>query len=182
MTKKSRSKYILCTPWDEPTEIDIYNWKGGGLFINYWVRSFQEFERISPISGLIFYVVWNHMLVCDLPSYGDNVVAFIVTDEECVVPRYLPKVRFVFKTYGFQPWCSDSLPSPASALKCARDWAVWALEREARIGLVLDAAEKPDEVAARFERLTRHIRLLRVPQRDHLLGALRERRSVAPHK
>ncbi len=125
MTKKSRSKYILCTPWDEPTEIDIYNWKGGGLFINYWVRSFQEFERISPISGLIFYVVWNHMLVRDLPSYGDNVVAFIVTDEECVVPRYLPKVRFVFKTYGFQPWCGDSFPSPASALKCARDWAVW---------------------------------------------------------
>ena len=128
MTKESRSKYILPTPWDEPTEIDIYNWKDGGLYINYWVRTFQEFEKLSPLSGLTFYVIWHHIEIPDLPTYGDNVVAVLTTDEECVIPRYLNKVRYVFKSYGFQPWCGDSLrdPSPASVLKCARNWAVWA--------------------------------------------------------
>jgi hypothetical protein len=128
MTKKSRSTYILCTPWDRPTEIDIHNWKGGVLFLNYWVRAFQEFDKISRLEGLTIYLVWNHMLVPELPSYGKNVVAVLATDEECVIPRYLNKVRFVFKSYGFQPWCGDSIrdPSPASVLKCARDWALWA--------------------------------------------------------
>ncbi len=128
MTKESRSKYILLTPWGEPTEIDIYNWKDGGLYINYWVRTFQEFEKLSPLSGLTFYVIWHHIEIPDLPTYGDNVVAVLATDEECVIPRYLNKVRYVFKSYGFQPWCGDSLrdPSPASVLKCARNWAVWA--------------------------------------------------------
>ena len=128
MKKKSRSTYILCTPWDKPTELDIHNWKGGGLFLNYWVRAFQEFDKISRLEELTLYLVWNHMLVPELPSYGDNVVAVLATDEECVIPRYLNKVRFVFKSYGFQPWCGDSIqnPSPASVLKCARDWALWA--------------------------------------------------------
>ena len=61
MTKESRSKYILLTPWDEPTEIDIYNWKDGGLYINYLVRTFQEFEKLSLLSGLTFYVIWHHI-------------------------------------------------------------------------------------------------------------------------
>ena len=82
MTKQSRSRYILCSPWDKPSEIDIYNWKGDGPFIKYWVRVFQEFERISTLSGLTFYVVWNHILVPELPSYGDDVVAVIASDEE----------------------------------------------------------------------------------------------------
>lgn len=128
MTKESRSRYILLTPWDEPTEIDIDNWKDGGLFVTYWVRVFQEFEKISPLSGLTFYLVWNHILVPELPSYGENVVAVIATDEECAFPPYLNKVRFVFKTIGFYPWCGASLreQSAASVLKCARDWARWA--------------------------------------------------------
>ncbi len=128
MTKASRSKYVLLTPWDEPSEIDIYNRKDEGLFIRYWVRVFQEFEKISSLAGLTFYLVWNHILVPDLPSYGDNVVAILATDEECVIPVYLSKVRFVFKTIGFYPWCGASLreQSAASALKCARDWTRWA--------------------------------------------------------
>ena len=110
--------------------IDIYNWKDDGLFINYLVRVFQEFEKLSPVSGFTFYVVWNHMLVPDLPSYGDKVVAVLATDEECVIPRYLNKVRFVFKTWGFQPWCGVLLrdQSAASVLKCVRDWAKWAYQ------------------------------------------------------
>jgi hypothetical protein len=128
MTRRSRSRYILCSPWDKPSEIDIYNWKGDGPFIKYWVRVFQEFEKISTLSGPTFYVVWNHILVPELPSYGDDVVAVIASDEECVIPPYLNKVRFVFKTIGFYPWCGASVreQSVASVLKCARDWTRWA--------------------------------------------------------
>jgi hypothetical protein len=128
MTKVSRSRYILCTPWDKPIEIDIYNWKDEGLFIKYWLRVFQEFEKVSSLSGLTFYLVWNHILVPELPSYGDHVVAVLASDEECVIPPYVNKVRFVFKTIGFYPWCGASLreQSAASVFKCARDWTRWA--------------------------------------------------------
>ena len=126
----SRSKYIVCTPWDpKPFDLDIYTWqdKPDGAFFNYWVRIFKELEKCSSISGLIFYLVSNHILVDELPSYGDDVVVVIRSDEECWIPRYLNKVRYVFKTYGFEPWCGSSLreQSPASVLKCARDWGLW---------------------------------------------------------
>jgi hypothetical protein len=126
----SRSKYIACTPWDaKPFELDIFTWqdKPDGYFFNYWVRIFKEFEKCSSLSGLTFYLISNHILVDELPSYGDDVVAVIRSDEECWNPPYLNKVRYVFKTYGFEPWCGASLSaqSPASVLKCARDWALW---------------------------------------------------------
>ena len=128
MTKQSRSRYILCSPWDKPSELDVYNWQDNGPFIKYWIRVFQEFEEASSLSGLTFYLVWNHILVPDLPSYGDDVVVVIASDEECVVPPYVNKVRFVFKTVGFYPWCGDTLreQSAASMMKCARDWTRWA--------------------------------------------------------
>jgi hypothetical protein len=126
----SRSKYIACTPWDaKPFELDIFTWQDrpDGYFFNYWVRIFKEFEQCSSLSGLTFYLVSNHILVDALPSYGDSVVAVIRSDEECWLPPYLNKVRYVFKTYGFEPWCGASLSeqSPASVLKCGRDWGLW---------------------------------------------------------
>jgi hypothetical protein len=126
----SRSKYIACTPWDpKPFELDIYTWedKPDGYFFNYWVRIFREFEKCSPLSGLTFYLVSNHDRVPELPSYGDSVVAVIRSDEECWIPPYLNKVRYVFKTYGFEPWCgsSPSSRSPAAIAKCIRDWGRW---------------------------------------------------------
>jgi hypothetical protein len=126
----SRSTYIVCTPWDaKPFELDIFTWQDNpdGYFFNYWVRIFKEFEKYSSLSGLTFYLISNHILVDELPSYGDDVVAVIRSDEECWVPPYLNKVRYVFKTYGFEPWCGASLSgqSPASVLKCMRDWGLW---------------------------------------------------------
>ena len=126
----SRSKYIACTPWDaKPFGLDIFTWqdKPDGYFFNYWVRIFKEFEKCSSLSGLTFYLISNHILVDELPSYGDDVVAVIRSDEECWIPPYLNKVRYVFKTYGFEPWCGASLSeqTPASVVKCARDWAFW---------------------------------------------------------
>jgi hypothetical protein len=126
----SRSKYIAVTPWDaKPFELDILTWedKPDGYFWNYWVRIFREFEKCSSLSGLTFYLVSNHNLIDELPSYGDSVVVVIRSDEECWIPPYLNKVRYVFKTYGFEPWCGPSFmsQSPASIAKCARDWARW---------------------------------------------------------
>ncbi len=126
----SRSRYVVCSPWDEkPFDLDIVTWqdKPDGYFFNYWVRIFKEFEKRSSLSGLTFYLISNHILVDELPSYGDDVVAVIRTDEECWIPPYLNKVRYVFKTYGFEPWCGASLSeqSPASVLKCIRDWVFW---------------------------------------------------------
>ncbi len=128
----SRSKYVACTPWEsKPFDLDIHTWrdKPDGYFFNYWVRIFKEFEKCSPLSGLTFYLVSNHDRVNELPSYGDGVVAVIRSDEECWVPPYQDKVRYVFKTYGFEPWCGSSLrqQSPASVLKCVRDWGLWNL-------------------------------------------------------
>ena len=126
----SRSKYVVCSPWEaKPFDLDIFTWqdKPDGYFFNYWVRIFKEFEKRSSLSGLTFYLISNHTLVDELPSYGDSVVAVIRSDEECWIPPYLNKVRYVFKTYGFEPWCGASLSnqSPASVLKCIRDWTFW---------------------------------------------------------
>ena len=56
------------------------------------------------------------ILVDELPSYGDDVVAVIRSDEECWIPPYLNKVRYVFKTYGFEPWCGASLQRAVAGL------------------------------------------------------------------
>jgi hypothetical protein len=140
--RSSRSKYIVCSPWDaKPFDLDIFTWqdKPDGYFFNYWVRIFKEFEKSSSLSGLTFYLISNHILVDELPSYGDDVVAVIRSDEECWTPPYLNRVRYVFKTYGFEPWCGASLgeQSPASVMKCMRDWGYWSwryLSRLARSG------------------------------------------------
>ena len=75
-----RSKYIACTPWDpKPFELDVFTWqdKPDGYFFNYWARVFQQLEKCSSLSGLTFYLISNHILVDELPSYGDSVVAVI---------------------------------------------------------------------------------------------------------
>jgi hypothetical protein len=124
----SRSKYVACSPW-ESFDLDIFNWqdKPDGAFLNYWVRVFKEIEKSSSLSGFTFYLVTHHLLVNELPSYGDTIVAVIRSGEECWIPPYLDNVRYVFKTYGFEPWCGASLSeqSPASVLKCVREWGLW---------------------------------------------------------
>ena len=85
----SSAKYVVCTPWDtKPFDLDIYTWQDqpDGYFFNYWVRIFKELEESPSLSGFTFYLVSNHILVDELPSYGDKVVAVVRSDEECWIP------------------------------------------------------------------------------------------------
>jgi hypothetical protein len=163
----SRSRYILCRPAEAPVELNIYDAQDfGGISITYWIRMFQHFEKLSSSSGLTFYLVWDYSLVRDLPSYGDDVVAILLTDEERIIPHYLRKVRFVFKTYGFRPWCGASLRGqpPVAIAKCVREWVTWgahlasfwresglSLARDGGLVIPLGYAQQTDEPVKDFE-------------------------------
>lgn len=67
----------------------------------YFVRVFQILEEsLSSLPPLVVYLTWSTE---SLPSYGENVVAVILGDEKCRVPKYWEKVRFIFKCYGVSP-------------------------------------------------------------------------------
>lgn len=126
--KKSRYRYYLCTWGRAPVEIDIYDYSDPypDVFLTYWVRVFQLLDQLSSVSNLTFYVVWDSKLIRDLPSYGSDVVAVVLQDEYCTIPRYWGRVRFLFKAYGFRPQFERTFQL-ASLLKQAKDCAIWAL-------------------------------------------------------
>lgn len=67
-------------------------------------------ESHSELEGLTFYFTWD---VKKLPTYGSEVVAVILGDEWCRLPRYERKVRAIFKCYGTRPaagWSSLKQP------------------------------------------------------------------------
>jgi hypothetical protein len=89
----------------------------------------QQIDQSGSANGLTFYIVWQYRLVRELPSYDQNVVVIIVSDEQCVIPHYLGKVRLVCRTYGFRPWINLALRgnSVAGWLKYAKDSAICAI-------------------------------------------------------
>jgi hypothetical protein len=100
------------------------------VFLGYWVRVFQEFEKLSSVNGLTFYVVWGYLSVRDLPTYGSDVVVIVLVDEGCLIPHYLGQVNFVFKTYGFRPWSGGRTGGQMGLLlmmKGVRDHVRWML-------------------------------------------------------
>ncbi|QLE56526.1 glycosyltransferase family 1 protein [Nostoc sp. TCL26-01] len=68
---------------------------------DYFGKVFQAIEKSSAISGLVFYITWDE--IDELPTYGDNVVVFVVGDEWYRIPKYFHKVRAVFKCLGTRP-------------------------------------------------------------------------------
>ncbi|MDQ4137427.1 MAG: glycosyltransferase family 47 protein [Actinomycetota bacterium] len=91
--------YYVCSkdaaeplPW-EPWE-DL---RKDGETPAYLNRVTANMARGLEISGLTFYFTSD---VNRLPSYGQNVVAVVLGDESCRIPRYVHKVRVVFKCYG----------------------------------------------------------------------------------
>lgn len=66
----------------------------------YFGKVFEAMESSLKERGLIFYLTWS---IDELPSYGQNVVAVVLGDEWCCIPKYFHKVRAVFKSYGISP-------------------------------------------------------------------------------
>lgn len=64
---------------------------------NYFAKVFRSMEKKIKLNGLIFYLTFN---LDELPSYGKNVVAVVLGDEWCQLPRYTHKILAVFKCYG----------------------------------------------------------------------------------
>jgi hypothetical protein len=101
-----KNKYYVCLPENNVTLVTIEeSIAAGNEFIldynfNYFKKIFDRIERISSGGGLTFYITRD---VKFLPSYGPDVVAILLGDEWCRIPRYFDKVKAVFKCYGTKP-------------------------------------------------------------------------------
>lgn len=63
-------------------------------------------EARLATSGLTVYLTWD---LEALPSYGDDVVAVVLGDEESCRPSYADAVRVVFKCSGARPWIGSAV-------------------------------------------------------------------------
>jgi hypothetical protein len=66
----------------------------------YFGRVFTEMERTLRDPEIDVFLTWDTER---LPRYGNRVVAVVLGDEVGRVPRYLDRVRAVFKCYGTRP-------------------------------------------------------------------------------
>lgn len=68
---------------------------------SYFLEVFETIEKSSSIKNFTFYLTFENL--DKLPSYGQNVVAIVLGDEWCRIPKYSHQVRAVFKCYGISP-------------------------------------------------------------------------------
>ncbi|MDJ0590686.1 MAG: hypothetical protein QNJ72_11915 [Pleurocapsa sp. MO_226.B13] len=80
---------------DSESKIDI------DCSLTYFSKVFEAMEKSLQVKGLVFYLTWENL--DRLPSYGDKVVAILLGDEWCRIPKYSHQVRAVFKCYGIRP-------------------------------------------------------------------------------
>ena len=104
----SSPRYFIClgdgTPaiaWDlsetdEPVRFDCV----------YFGRALRAMEERLRTRDLTVYLTWD---LRELPSYGDDVVAVVLGDEESRRPVYADSVRAVFKCSGERPWIGSAL-------------------------------------------------------------------------
>jgi hypothetical protein len=99
------NRYFVCpqnnaaaVPWDPFTfpSADM------GAFVEsgYLAETFRALEITAAVRGRTFYVTWN---VDVLPSYGDDVIVFLMGDEWCRMPAYGERVGALFRQYGPNP-------------------------------------------------------------------------------
>jgi hypothetical protein len=100
ITALANQYYLYIRKDKKPVAWNIYDTKPPIEFslTTYFGKVFQAIEKSSLISGLVFYVTWNE--IDELPSYGQNVVVFVLGDEWYRIPKYAHKVRAVFKCVG----------------------------------------------------------------------------------
>ena len=79
---------------EQKTRISTYQ-------LSYFLKVFETIEKRLYTEKFTFYLTLSNL--DRLPSYGQNVVAIVLQDEWCRVPKYCHKVRAVFKCYGTSP-------------------------------------------------------------------------------
>jgi hypothetical protein len=84
----------------------------------YFGAAFTHMERTLHDHDLDVYLTWD---VRRLPGYGSRVVAVVLGDEGGRIPRYLDRVRAVFKCYGTRPAAAGILDLP----RCGLHWLRW---------------------------------------------------------
>jgi hypothetical protein len=95
-------RYFLDLPNDEGTQ----GWdphRGGTPLRRdtaYWGGAFVAMEEQLRDPAITVYLTFDTFR---LPRYGPDVVAVVLGDEVGAIPRYLDKVRAVFKAYGTRP-------------------------------------------------------------------------------
>ena len=102
--------------------------------LSYFFKIFEIIEKSSYTKGLIFYLTYEN--VERLPSYGENVVAIVIIDEWCRIPKYCHKVKAVFKCYGtrLSLGCNPLLkPSYLNIMTLFNFMRVWGLGLTGRI-------------------------------------------------
>ena len=77
----------------------------------YFGGVFREMEPVLRDREIDVYLTWDTER---LPAYGDGVVAVVLGDEVGRIPRYLGRVRAVFKCYGTRPVLGTSAVPNAS--------------------------------------------------------------------
>lgn len=126
------ARYFLCAQGRRLIQLDLQAHRDpfDDVFLAYWIKVFQELDRRPELRGLTFYLVWDAPRVKELPTEGDDIVAVVLLDEFCLLPRYLGRVRYVFKAYGFRPWISGSIRGKnlPVVLKFLRDLTKWLVQ------------------------------------------------------
>ena len=84
----------------------------------YFGAAFAHMEETLEDPDLDVFLTWD---VRRLPEYGDRVVAVVLGDEGGRVPRYLHRVRAVFKCYGTRPAAAGLADLPRWGLH----WLRW---------------------------------------------------------
>jgi hypothetical protein len=97
----TKNKYYICLREGEPINFIPPNLNEAILTsspdFRYFVQIMAEIENQTSLSNLEFYLTYD---LNKLPSYGKNVIVFLLGDEHCCIPIYVDKVAAVFKCYG----------------------------------------------------------------------------------
>ena len=104
----SGHRYFICLggdtpaiPWHLEEEAQLVRFD-----CVYFGRVFRAMERhLDTAARLTVYLTWD---LRELPSYGDDVVAVVLGDEDSRIPEYSDRVRAVFKCYGTRPFMGSN--------------------------------------------------------------------------
>lgn len=99
------NKYYICLKGNQkPIDWDLFVSNPNiniDCSLDYFSKVFETMEKSLNLKNMIFYLTWENL--DRLPSYGPNVVAIVLGDEWCRIPKYCHKVKAIFKCYGIKP-------------------------------------------------------------------------------